>query len=170
MTMSFIRLHAKPYRIKNLILHSSRCSGAVQPKALFVKVSCAQSSQLFLIPRISLTFRLSFINRSLLSQYSVPTLVLIQLHTRTTLNIYLINNPNNIKMRFFQMVASSAAFIAAALALEINSYPSTGVVAGQTYQVTYSPADNTPTTFILRKGVSTNLDTLATITCTFDSQ
>jgi hypothetical protein len=73
-------------------------------------------------------------------------------------------------MRFFQMVASSAAFIAAALALEINTYPTTGVVAGQTYQVTYSPADNTPTTFILRKGVSTNLDTLATITCTFDPQ
>jgi hypothetical protein len=69
-------------------------------------------------------------------------------------------------MRFFQMVASSAAFIAAALALEINTYPTTGVVAGQTYQVTYSPADNTPTTFILRKGVSTNLDTLATITST----
>ncbi|KAJ4343173.1 hypothetical protein N0V87_000395 [Didymella glomerata] len=69
-------------------------------------------------------------------------------------------------MRFFQMVASSAAFIAAALALEINQYPSTGVQAGQTYQVTYSPADNTPTTFILRKGVSTNLATLATITST----
>ncbi|KAF3051985.1 hypothetical protein E8E11_010464 [Didymella keratinophila] len=69
-------------------------------------------------------------------------------------------------MRFFQMVASSAAFIAAALALEINQYPTTGVVAGQTYQVTYSPADNTPTTFILRKGVSTNLDTLATLTST----
>ncbi|KAF3046655.1 hypothetical protein E8E12_011443 [Didymella heteroderae] len=67
-------------------------------------------------------------------------------------------------MRFFQMVASSAAFIAAALALEINQYPTTGVQAGQTYQVTYSPADNTPTTFILRKGLSTDLDTVGTLT------
>jgi hypothetical protein len=70
-------------------------------------------------------------------------------------------------MRFFQMVASSAAFIAAALALEINSYPSGGVRAGQTYTVTYSPADNTPTTFILRKGLSTDLGTVGTLTCMF---
>lgn len=70
-------------------------------------------------------------------------------------------------MRFFQMVASSAAFIAAALALEINQYPTGGVQAGQTYTVTYSPADNTPTTFILRKGASTNLDTLGTLTSMF---
>ncbi|KAJ4319463.1 hypothetical protein N0V94_003887 [Neodidymelliopsis sp. IMI 364377] len=69
-------------------------------------------------------------------------------------------------MRFFQMVASSAAFIAAALALEINSYPSGGVKAGQTYTVTYSPADNTPTTFVLRKGLSTDLGTIGTLTST----
>ncbi|KAF1932216.1 uncharacterized protein M421DRAFT_1870 [Didymella exigua CBS 183.55] len=69
-------------------------------------------------------------------------------------------------MRFFQMVASSAAFIAAALAVEINTYPSGGVKAGQTYEVTYSPADNTPTTFILRKGASTDLDTIGTLTST----
>lgn len=67
-------------------------------------------------------------------------------------------------MRFFQMVASSAAFIAAALALEINQYPSGGVQAGQTYTVTYSPADNTPTTFILRQGLSTDLKTIGTLT------
>jgi hypothetical protein len=70
-------------------------------------------------------------------------------------------------MRFFQMVASSAALIAAALAVEINQYPTGGVVAGQTYTVTYSPADNTPTTFILRKGASTNLDTVGTLTSMF---
>ncbi|KAF2626830.1 hypothetical protein BU25DRAFT_411358 [Macroventuria anomochaeta] len=69
-------------------------------------------------------------------------------------------------MRFFQMVASSAALIAAALALEINKYPTDGVVAGQTYTVTYSPADNTPTTFILRKGLSTDLGTIGPLTST----
>ncbi|UPX11596.1 uncharacterized protein EKO05_0002193 [Ascochyta rabiei] len=69
-------------------------------------------------------------------------------------------------MRFFQMVASGAAFIAAALAVEINQYPTGGVKAGQTYTVTYSPADNTPTTFILRKGLSTDLATIGTLTST----
>lgn len=72
-------------------------------------------------------------------------------------------------MRFFQMIASSAALIAAALAVEINQYPTGGVVAGQTYTVTYSPADNTPTTFILRKGVSTDLGTIGTLTSMFCS-
>lgn len=70
-------------------------------------------------------------------------------------------------MRFFQMVASGAAFIAAALALEINDYPTGGVQAGQTYTVTYSPADDTPTTFILRKGLSTDLGTIGTLTSMF---
>ncbi|KAJ4355183.1 hypothetical protein N0V95_003143 [Ascochyta clinopodiicola] len=69
-------------------------------------------------------------------------------------------------MRFFQMVASGAALIAAALAVEINQYPTGGVKAGQTYTVTYSPADNTPTTFILRKGLSTDLSTIGTLTST----
>jgi hypothetical protein len=72
-------------------------------------------------------------------------------------------------MRFIQMLASSAAFIAAALAVEINEYPTGGVEAGKTYTVTYSPADNTPTTFILRKGLSTDLDTVGTLTCMFPS-
>jgi hypothetical protein len=87
---------------------------------------------------------------------------------RGALNTNLINNPptNNIKMRFFQMVASGAALIAAALAVEINQYPTGGVKAGQTYTVTYSPADNTPTTFILRKGLSTDLSTIGTLTST----
>jgi hypothetical protein len=69
-------------------------------------------------------------------------------------------------MRFLQMVASGAAFIAAALAVEINQYPTGGVQAGQTYTVTYSPADDTPTTFILRKGLSTDLGTIGTLTST----
>ncbi|KAF1940268.1 hypothetical protein EJ02DRAFT_456210 [Clathrospora elynae] len=69
-------------------------------------------------------------------------------------------------MRFFETILSGAAFVAAVAALEINSYPSAGVVAGQTYTVTYSPADNTPTTFILRQGKSTDLDTVDTITTT----
>jgi hypothetical protein len=67
-------------------------------------------------------------------------------------------------MRFFQMVASGAAFIAAALALEINQFPAGGVKAGQSYTITYSPASDTPTTFVLRKGVSTNLGTVGTLT------
>lgn len=67
-------------------------------------------------------------------------------------------------MRFFQILASGAAFIAAALALEINDYPTGGVQAGQTYTITYSPADDTPTTFILRKGLSTDLGTIGTLT------
>jgi hypothetical protein len=72
-------------------------------------------------------------------------------------------------MRFFQMVASSAAFIAAALAVEINNYPTGGVQAGQTYTITYSPGGNTPTTFILRKGISTDLGTVGTLTSKFHS-
>ena len=67
-------------------------------------------------------------------------------------------------MRFFQIVASSAAFIAAALALEINQFPAGGVKAGQSYTITYSPASDIPTTFVLRKGLSTDLDTVGTLT------
>lgn len=69
-------------------------------------------------------------------------------------------------MRFFQAILSSAAFAALVAALEINQFPSSGVVAGNTYTITYSPADNVPTTFILRQGQSTNLDTIATLTTT----
>ena len=67
-------------------------------------------------------------------------------------------------MRFFETVLSGAALVAAALALEINDFPSAGVVAGQTYTITYSPKDNTPTTFILRQGDSGNLNTVDTLT------
>ncbi|KAF1842695.1 uncharacterized protein K460DRAFT_288782 [Cucurbitaria berberidis CBS 394.84] len=69
-------------------------------------------------------------------------------------------------MRFFETVISGAALIAAVLALEINDFPKDGVVAGQTYTITYSPKDNTPTTFILRKGAETNLNTVDTLTTT----
>lgn len=67
-------------------------------------------------------------------------------------------------MRFFETILSAAAFAALAAALEINDFPAEGVVAGQTYTITYSPADDTPTTFILRQGRSTDLDTIGTLT------
>ncbi|EDU51008.1 GPI-anchored domain containing protein [Pyrenophora tritici-repentis] len=67
-------------------------------------------------------------------------------------------------MRFFAITV--AAFAAAVAALEINTFPAEGVVAGQTYTITYSPADDTPTTFILRQGKSTDLTTVGTLTTT----
>jgi len=66
-------------------------------------------------------------------------------------------------MRFFQTIFASAALVAAAFAVEINEYPSS-VQAGRTYRVTYTPGDDTPTTFILRKGENNNLDTITTLT------
>ncbi|KAJ4296193.1 hypothetical protein N0V90_006237 [Kalmusia sp. IMI 367209] len=65
-------------------------------------------------------------------------------------------------MRFFEVVLSGAALISAALAVEFNSWPES-VKAGQTVTLTYSPKD-AATTIILRKGPSTNLDTLETLT------
>lgn len=65
-------------------------------------------------------------------------------------------------MRFFEIVVSGAALISSAFAVTIDSYPTAGVVAGQTYQITYSPKD-APATFVLRKGSSTALDTVGTI-------
>lgn len=73
-------------------------------------------------------------------------------------------NPTTVNMRFFETILSAAAFAAAVAALEINQFPAEGVVAGQTYTITYSPADDTPTTFILRQGKSTDLDTVGTLT------
>ncbi|KAI8940428.1 hypothetical protein NX059_004116 [Plenodomus lindquistii] len=66
----------------------------------------------------------------------------------------------------FESIFAGAALVAAAVAqsLAINDFPASGVVAGQTYEVTYSPADNTPTTFILRQGPSGNLNTIETLT------
>jgi len=65
-------------------------------------------------------------------------------------------------MRFFEVVLSGAALIAAAWAVELNEVP-TALEAGKTYTITYSPKDDTPTTFILRKGNPGDLDTIGPI-------
>ncbi|KAH7379240.1 hypothetical protein DE146DRAFT_308711 [Phaeosphaeria sp. MPI-PUGE-AT-0046c] len=64
-------------------------------------------------------------------------------------------------MRFFEIVVSGAALISSAFAVTIDSYPAS-VEAGKSYTITYSPKDQ-PATFILRKGLSTDLSTIATI-------
>jgi hypothetical protein len=66
-------------------------------------------------------------------------------------------------MRFFETILAGAALVAAAWAVEINEYPSE-VQAGRSYRVTYTPGDDTPTTFILRKGKNEDLDTITTLT------
>ncbi|KAF2831671.1 hypothetical protein CC86DRAFT_452656 [Ophiobolus disseminans] len=65
-------------------------------------------------------------------------------------------------MRFFEVVVSGAALISTAFAATIDTYPTAGVEAGKTYTVTYSPKDQ-PVTFVLRRGLSTNLDTVGTL-------
>lgn len=70
-------------------------------------------------------------------------------------------------MRFIQTLLTGAALVATALSqLTIDTFPSS-VEAGKTYTIAYSPKDNTPTTFILRKGLSTDLDTIETLTSMF---
>lgn len=66
-------------------------------------------------------------------------------------------------MRFFETLFAGAALVAAALAVEINDFPAS-IEPGKTYTITYSPADNTPTTFILRQGKNEDLSTLETLT------
>jgi len=66
-------------------------------------------------------------------------------------------------MLFIQTLFAGAAFVVAAAALEINTFPNS-VVPGKTYEITYSPADNTPTTFILRQGKDEDLKTVDTLT------
>jgi hypothetical protein len=66
-------------------------------------------------------------------------------------------------MRFFETILFAAGLVAA---VTIDQYPTSGVVAGQTYTITYSPADGGPTTFLLRQGVSTDLTTIDTLTST----
>lgn len=68
-------------------------------------------------------------------------------------------------MRFFETLFAGAALVAAALAVEINEFPSE-VQAGRSYRITYTPGDDTPTTFILRKGKNEDLDTITTLTTT----
>lgn len=66
-------------------------------------------------------------------------------------------------MRFTQIIVSSAALFAGVLAKPtIDSYPTAGVQAGQTYTVTYSPKD-AQVTFVLRQGASGNLNTIGTL-------
>lgn len=65
-------------------------------------------------------------------------------------------------MRFFEIVVSGAALVSSALAVTIDTYPTSGVEAGKSYTITYSPKD-APATFVLRKGASGNLDTVGTI-------
>jgi hypothetical protein len=64
-------------------------------------------------------------------------------------------------MRFFEIVVSGAALISSVFAVTIDTYPD-GIEAGKTYTLTYSPKDQ-PATFVLRKGLSTDLQTVATI-------
>ncbi|KAF2187199.1 hypothetical protein K469DRAFT_630149 [Zopfia rhizophila CBS 207.26] len=68
-------------------------------------------------------------------------------------------------MRFFSTVLAGAAFVAAAFAVEINDFPATAEV-GKSYTITYSPANNAPTTFILRKGENDDLTNITTLTTT----
>lgn len=65
-------------------------------------------------------------------------------------------------MRFFQVLLSGAALIAAALAVEFNSVPSS-IEPGKTYTITWSPKEGT-VSLILRQGDPSNLNTLQTIT------
>lgn len=65
-------------------------------------------------------------------------------------------------MRFFEVVLSGAALLSAAFAATIDTYPTGGVKAGESYTITYSPKDATAT-FVLRRGLSTNLDTVGEI-------
>jgi hypothetical protein len=68
-------------------------------------------------------------------------------------------------MRFFQTLFAAAAFVAAAVAVkpEIHDFPAK-IVPGKTYEITYSPADDTPTTFVLRKGDNLNLEKVTVLT------
>lgn len=66
-------------------------------------------------------------------------------------------------MRFFETIFAGAALVAAALAVEINEFPSE-VQAGRSYRITYTPGDDTPTTFILRKGENADLAIITTLT------
>jgi hypothetical protein len=65
-------------------------------------------------------------------------------------------------MRFFEIVVSGAALLSSAFAATIDTFPTAGVEAGKSYTITYSPKDSSAT-FILRKGVSTDLGTVGTI-------
>jgi hypothetical protein len=64
-------------------------------------------------------------------------------------------------MRFIQTILFAAGLAAA---VTIDEYPRGGFVAGQTYTITYSPAEGGPTTFLLRQGPKGDLQTVDTLT------
>jgi hypothetical protein len=65
----------------------------------------------------------------------------------------------------FRNTFMSNILAAIAFALEIVDFPSE-VAPGRSYTITYTPADDTPTTFILREGENANLGTITTLTGT----
>lgn len=67
-------------------------------------------------------------------------------------------------MRFYEIVLSGAALVAAAWAVELNEVPST-VESGKTYTITWSPKEGTAT-LKLRQGDPNDLKTLGTLTGT----
>jgi hypothetical protein len=56
-----------------------------------------------------------------------------------------------------------AIFVATACAVFIEIFPN-GVQPGRSYGITYTPADDIPTTFILHEGDSWNLNEIETLT------
>jgi hypothetical protein len=67
-------------------------------------------------------------------------------------------------MRFFSTILAGAALVSAAFGLTIDDYP-VSLEVGKSYEIKYSPATASPT-FILRKGLSGNLDTIGPISGT----
>lgn len=68
-------------------------------------------------------------------------------------------------MRFFKTLFAAALVAVVAAKPEIHDYPK-NIEPGKTYEITYSPADDTPTTFVLRRGKNVNLDKVDTLTTT----
>lgn len=66
-------------------------------------------------------------------------------------------------MHFFKTLFAAALVAVVAAKPEIHNFPSS-IEPGKMYEITYSPADDTPTTFVLRKGKNLNLDKVDTLT------
>lgn len=66
-------------------------------------------------------------------------------------------------MHFFKTLFAAALVAVVAAKPEIHNYPR-NIEPGKTYEITYSPADDTPTTFVLRQGKDLNLDKVDTLT------
>jgi len=114
------------------------------------------------------TVRLSLLSFALSTQVTRSLIRPLTTSTPTLNTTNLITNSTTANMRFFEIVVSGAALVSSALAVTIDTYPTSGVEAGKSYTITYSPKD-APATFVLRKGASGNLDTVGTIG-TFTSQ